>query len=150
MKRSLLFACALGLCVAGCGPKEQAKKPADEDSVLSGNPAMAPLDYLAAQGKAKRVAVKTLTAAELTQAIQKFAAMEDRYPRDLNELVAERYLMSPPTAPAGMMWSYNPQNGQARLVPAQTAPGTAPAPASPQRSLPGLKNLPQQPRTLPE
>lgn len=138
----------------GCGKKEQAKK-AEDDSALSGNPAMAPLDYLAAQGKAKQHAEKTITAAELTSAIQKFAAIEDRYPRDLNELVQQRYLQAAPTAPAGKVWAYNPQTGLVKLVTAVTnapvpAAPAAPSTTQPRRGLPGLRNLPQQPTSVPE
>ncbi len=110
------------LLVVGC-ERKPAAKPAD-----SGNsPVTAPLDYLAAQGKAKKFAEKTITAAELTSAIQKFNAMEDRFPADLNELVREHYLQGPPAAPAGMRWHYDPQTGAVRLVAAPTPPPAAPA-----------------------
>ena len=108
--------------LTGC-KKQEAAKPAG-DSVMSGNPAMAPLDYLAAQAKAKKFAEKTITTAELTSAIQKFNAMEDRYPRDLNELVQQHYLQAPPAAPRGMGFAYNPQTGEIRIVRVE-----APAPA---------------------
>src|SRR6187402_460398 len=124
------------VAVTGCKKKEAAKK-SDDDSAVSGNPAMAPLDYLAAQGKAKKFAERTISTAELTSAIQKFNAMEDRYPRDLNELVQQRYLQGAPAAPAGKRWDYNPQTGAIRLVLATT---NAPAPATPVKpggSLPG-------------
>ncbi|MBN8248550.1 MAG: hypothetical protein J0L84_14060, partial [Verrucomicrobia bacterium] len=74
---------AATLLMPGCGPKEP-KQPA---AASSGNPATAPLDYLAAQGRAKQTAIRVTSTAELTSAIEKFHAMEDRYPRDLNELV---------------------------------------------------------------
>lgn len=116
----------------GCGRKDQAK----QKDATEGNPISAPLDYLAAQGKAKKFAEKTISAAELTSAIQKFNALEDRFPADLNELVREHYLQGPPAAPAGRRWDYNPQTGTARLVaiPPAAAP---PAPQPQPRSLPG-------------
>jgi hypothetical protein len=126
MKSRWLPALLAAIALLGCGKKDQAKKSADEPSG-AGNPATAPLDYLAAQGKAKKFAEKTITAAELTSAIQKFNAMEDRFPRDLNELVQQHYLQAPPAAPKGMRWHYDAQSGAVRLVP-ESAPPTAPAP----------------------
>ena len=111
-------ACLLALAlIAGCE-----RKPAAQKTDSGNSPVTAPLDYLAAQGKAKKFAEKTISAAELTSAIQKFNAMEDRFPADLNELVREHYLQGPPAAPAGMRWDYNPQTGAVRLVAAPTTP----------------------------
>lgn len=151
MKARLPLSAVTCLLVAVAGCKKKEAKKAGDDSALSGNPAMAPLDYLAAQGKAKKFAERTISAAELTSAIQKFNAMEDRYPRDLNELVQQRYLQAAPAAPAGKRWDYNPQTGAIRLVmEATNAPAAAPAaPAKPRSSLPGLRNLPQQPASIP-
>lgn len=127
MKARWIFPLLAVLALIGCGKKDQAKK---DDSALSGNPAMAPLDYLSAQGKAKKFAEKTITGAELTSAIQKFNAMEERFPRDLNELVQQHYLQAPPAAPKGMRWDYNPQNGTVRMVaiPAEPVPSASAAP----------------------
>jgi hypothetical protein len=151
MKARLALSAVTCLLVAVAGCKKKEAKKTGDDSALSGNPAMAPLDYLAAQGKAKKFAERTISAAELTSAIQKFNAMEDRYPRDLNELVQQRYLQAAPAAPAGRHWDYNPQTGAIRLVmdtPAQ--PSNAPAPPTkPRSSLPGPRNLPQQPVSTP-
>ncbi len=132
MKARWIFPLLATLLLVGCGKKDQAKKAGD-DTALSGNPAMAPLDYLSAQGKAKKFAEKTITGVELTSAIQKFNAMEERFPRDLNELVQQHYLQAPPAAPRGMRWDYNPQNGAVRMVaiPAEPAPGPPAAPTKP-------------------
>jgi hypothetical protein len=149
----LLVVAPLGLAIAGCGQKT-AKAKTDEDATATGGSALtAPLDYLAAQGKAKQLAVKVTSTAELQSAIQKFYAMEDHYPRDLNELIAQRYLQALPAAPNGMQIAYSPKTGDVKFVPA-TAPGQAvapaaqPAPARPAQRypVPGLKTQPQQQR----
>jgi hypothetical protein len=142
MKSLWLPALLAAVALLGCGKKDQAKKSPDEPSG-AGNPATAPLDYLAAQGRAKKFAEKTITAAELTSAIQKFNAMEDRFPRDLNELVQQHYLQAPPAAPKGMRWHYDAQTGAVRLV-ADTAPAAAAGARLP-AGLPGVKNLPVRP-----
>ena len=105
----LLIACA----AVGPGCKKPESKPAASSP---GNPVTAPIDYLAAQGRAKKFAEKAISTAELTSAIQKFQGMEDRYPRDLNELAQQHYLQAPPVPPRGMRFLYNPQNGEIRIV----------------------------------
>ena len=115
------------LLEVGC-KKQAPAKPAG-DSVMSGNPALAPLDYLAAQGKAKKFAEKAISTAELTSAIQKFNALEERFPRDLNELAQQHYLQAPPMPPRGMRFLYNAQTGEIRIVPEEAAP-VAPAAAN--------------------
>ena len=152
-----VLAAALCLVFAGCG-KKTAKAKTDEDATATGGSALtAPLDYLAAQGKAKQLAVKVTSTAELTSAIQKFYAMEDHYPRDLNELIAQRYLQALPAAPNGMQIAYNPKTGDVRFVPVVApgqaiAPTTQPSPArpAPRYPVPGLKTQPQQRSALPE
>ena len=110
--------CALVLVAAmlSACKKPEGKPAATNDSVMSGTPAMAPLDYLAAQAKAKKFAERSITTSELTSAIQKFNAMEDRYPRDLGELVQQHYLQAPPVAPRAMAFASNPQTGEIRIV----------------------------------
>jgi hypothetical protein len=130
MKSRWFPALLAAVALLGCGQKDQARKSPDEPSG-AGNPATAPLDYLAAQGKAKKFAEKTITAAELTSAIQKFNAMEDRFPRDLNELVQQHYLQAPPAAPKGMRWHYDALSGAVHLVAAPATPEPSPAQSLP-------------------
>lgn len=130
MKSRWLPALLAAVALLGCGQKDQGKKSPGDPSG-AGNPATAPLDYLAAQGKAKKFAEKTITAAELTSAIQKFNAMEDRFPRDLNELVQQHYLQAPPAAPKGMRWHYDAQTGAVRLVAAPATQDPSPAQSLP-------------------
>lgn len=106
------MAVALG---GGCGKKPSAKPPEDP-LANSGNPLLAPVDYLGAQARGKRTAIKTVGFVEIQSAIQQFHAMEDRYPKDLNELVSQGFLVTTPAAPPGVAWSYNPQTGEIRAV----------------------------------
>jgi hypothetical protein len=126
-----LLAVLVGLGSGGCSPqkqstpapaaKAQAAKnstpaPATNTSSSAGNPLTAPVDYLGAVANAKRVALKTVDLASLTRSIQLFEAQEDRFPKDLNELVTMRYLPALPTPPPGMRISYNPGNGKVALL----------------------------------
>lgn len=132
---------ALGL-LSGCGKKEEAKTKNQDSSAGGVSAATAPLDYLAAQGRARQTALKVTSMAEVNQAIQKFHALEDRFPRDLNELVQQNYLGSLPPIPNGTQLAYDPRTGTARFV--RAVPGTpaTPSAAPAGRSLPGIKNLP--------
>ena len=107
----------VGLGLAGCGKKE-APAPAQSTNkpAASGNPLTAPVDYLGAVSQAKRVGQKTVDMASVSKAIQLFEAQEERFPKDLNELVAKHYLASLPVLPNGMKYAYNPSNGEVKIV----------------------------------
>ncbi len=125
------------------------KKSDSNSSAATGNsPVTAPLDYIAAQGKAKKFAEKTINMVELNAAIQKFQAMEDRYPRDFNELVSQHYLREAPVPPPGMRFVFNSQTGQVALVPegqvtSPAVPSTGVPVQQPRRG-PGGIRIPQQ------
>jgi hypothetical protein len=109
-----------GVCLmalAGCGKKEAAPAKPTNDAVATGNPLTAPVDYLGAVSKAKKVSEKTIDTAYLNQAVQMFNAAEGRYPKDLNELVAEKYLPQMPQAPYNMKIEYDAARGQVKVVP---------------------------------
>ncbi len=112
----LVTGIAVGL--AGCGKKEGAATTAKITNQPSapGNPLTAPVDYLGAVGKAKKYAGKAVDLASLNQAIQQFRAGEDRFPKDLNELVSEGYLPRLPAAPPGTRLQYNAARGEVRVV----------------------------------
>ncbi len=109
---------------AGCGP---VPKPApggegtnsvpEESAQAGSNPLTTPVDYVGVAGRAPRTASKVVDLASLRQAIQAFQAGEDRWPKDLGELVKEGYLPRMPSPPAGMRFIYNPQNGQVGVGP---------------------------------
>jgi hypothetical protein len=47
----------------------------------------------------------------IQQAIQQFKTMEDRFPKNLKEVVSSGYISRLPDVPRGMAISYNPQTG---------------------------------------
>jgi len=105
------------LCLAGCSKKEEGPETkATNAAASSGNPLTAPVDYLGAVSKAQKMSIKAIDTAYITQAISLFHASEGRFPKDLNELVAEKYVgkIDPPY---GMKFEYNPATGQFRVVP---------------------------------
>ena len=117
MKTPLLWLTTIALGMAGCSKQpDSSRTVATNTSGNAGNPFTAPVDYIGAVAKAKRVAERTVDVASVNQAIQLFNAQEDRFPQDLNELVSKRYLPSVPPAPQGMRWLYNPANGELKAV----------------------------------
>lgn len=116
MKNSIWYATALGLLLTGCSRKQEAAGAAKTNEAASGNPITAPVDYLGAVAKAKHLSEKTVDTASLNQAIQLFYAQEDRFPKQLDELVTKHYLGAIPSAPAGMKWMYNPQTGDLKMA----------------------------------
>jgi hypothetical protein len=105
------------LFLAGCSRHENAATQKPNESAASGNPLTAPVDYLGAVAKAKKFSEKTIDTTSINQAIQLFYAQEDRFPKDLNELVAKHYIAGIPAAPAGIVWGYNPQTGEIKALP---------------------------------
>ncbi|MBC8244879.1 MAG: hypothetical protein H8E20_10840 [Verrucomicrobia bacterium] len=103
----------LGLCACG-GTSEAPKdeKPEKEKSTSSGNPLTAPVDYIGAVGKAKKVSEKRVNLANIQNAIKQFQAVEGRYPKTLKELVTEGYFPRAPRPPRGMRYVYDPKTGQ--------------------------------------
>jgi hypothetical protein len=98
----------------GCGKKEQSKNLLTNNN--SGNPITAPVDYLGAVSQARKTAIGRIDIASLQNAINLFNGQEDRYPRDLNELVQQRCIQAIPQLPAGSRYAYNPQTGEIRII----------------------------------
>ena len=102
--------------MSACGKREAATPAPATNAATTGNPITAPADYLGAVSKAKKVSEKTIDTAYLNQAIQMFHAAEGRYPKDLNELVAEKYIPRIPDAPYNMKIVYDGASGQVKIV----------------------------------
>ena len=115
MKTAALFVVIAGMLLTGCSKKEAAAV-GPTNQAATGNPLTAPVDYLGAVAKAKKFSEKSIDNTSVNQAVQLFYAQEDRFPRDLNELVAKHYIASIPPVPAGMQWAYNPKTGETKLV----------------------------------
>lgn len=116
------------VCLTGCGAKKQeavaappTNNPAAFNAAISnnssGNPLSAPADYLGTLAKGKQTSEKTIELASLNNTIQQFYAAEGRFPKDLNELVTEKYLPRIPAAPYGLKYEYNAGEGKLKIVP---------------------------------
>jgi len=116
MNAALVSWAAVICLAAGCGKKQSEPATKATNTTATGNPVTAPVDYLGAVGRAKRVSEKVADLAPVKQAIQMFQAAEDRYPKDLAELVKSGYLPAQPKAPTGMKFKYDAASGEVKLV----------------------------------
>jgi hypothetical protein len=121
----VLLGLGLTLLVA-CGSKDTTPGKSTNPPAASGNPITAPVDYLGAVAQAKKTSEKTIDTVYLNQAIQLFHTTEGRYPKDLNELAAEKYINRVPDAPYGMKIVYDAARGEVKVV--RQATNAAPAP----------------------
>jgi len=99
------------LLVAGCGEKSQ-PAAADQKPSSGGNPADAPGDYLKSVVKGQRDATMVIDTNALTKAIDLFNVDKGRYPKDLNELVTEKYIPKVPEPPFGTKLTYDAASGK--------------------------------------
>jgi hypothetical protein len=117
MKASLLFVFAASLLAAGCGDDKSSTTAGGSNAASSSvSPAGAPAGYLGAITKGEQNAVKTVDTTSLNQAIQLFNVDKGRFPKDLNELVTEKYMPQIPTPPYGTKLDYDANAGRVTVV----------------------------------
>jgi hypothetical protein len=116
MKTSWCFSLTVLTMATGCG--DHSNKPAQPTNAATsgGSVLTAPVDYLGAMGNAQQSAVKTIDTASLKQAIQMFQVDKGRLPKELNELVQEKYLPRIPETPSGTRLDYDPNTGEIKVV----------------------------------
>ena len=107
---------AAGLLAAGCGDKSDSSAGGTNAASSSTSPAAAPASYLGAITKGEQNAMKTADTAALDKAIQMFNVDKGRYPKDLNELVTEKYMPQIPTPPYGTKLDYDANAGRVSVV----------------------------------
>jgi len=122
MQVHCLLLAVLAAVLSACNNDPKPKvEPKQEPQKLGENPVAAPLDYIAAIGKARKATLGRLDQAKLIDAIQKFEASEGRAPKDLSELVPN-FITAIPPAPAGMKLEYQPADASFMLVPITPPP----------------------------
>jgi len=110
-RRGLLAAAILAsLGLMGCGKSDA---PASGSGTT---PANASGDYVGALGRAQKNAITAVDTTSLEKAVQMFNVDKGRYPKDLNELVQEKYMPKLPEAPFGMKLAYDPSSGKVSVV----------------------------------
>ncbi len=111
------FSLLATLLLLGCDQKSPSSGTGATNASSSGGSVLtAPVDYLKAAGKAQQSAVKTVDTASLNQAIQLFNVEKGRNPRDLNELVQEKFIPQIPATPSGTKLVYDSVAGKVSVV----------------------------------
>src|SRR5262245_23863092 len=116
MKTHLWFSFALAVSLIGCGEKSGGKGASGTNAATGGSLVDAPTDYLKAAVKAQQDSVKTVDTAALDKAISMFNVDKGRYPKDLNELVQEKYISKLPPTPYRTKLSYDANTGKIEVV----------------------------------
>ena len=119
MRFLLLLSAALLVVITGCGDSSKSKTPSGGNTNASSDtasPLTAPVDYLDAINKGQRSAERTVDTASITKAVELFHVENGRFPKDLNELVAEKFLPQIPTPPRGMKITYDADTGKVKIV----------------------------------
>lgn len=109
---SYLWVCA-ALMLGACGQKSDTPAAAPASST---NASANPGGYLGALVKGQQSAVKTIDTTSLDQAIQLFSVQNGRNPKDLNELVEQKFIPKVPDAPVGMKLVYDASSGTVKVV----------------------------------
>ncbi len=109
MKRQLLYLSFFALGLLGCGEKQPEPVQAKPQEPTGG-------DYLSTITRAEQKAVVKIDTVAIDQAIQQFQVGEGRFPNDLNELVAKKYLRQMPKTPPGKKFEYDAKTGAVKIV----------------------------------
>jgi hypothetical protein len=116
LKFTLCVGSGCALLLAGCGQNSGNDSKSTNAAASSGSPLTAPVDYLGAVTRAQQSAVKTAGTARINEATQLFSTDKGRYPKDLDELVTEKFIPQIPAAPYGMKYDYDPKTGLVTVV----------------------------------
>ena len=100
--KQLLLGLGLIVFLAGCGKKADQSAPTPAPS---GNNPLTPAI------RAQQNMMKTVDLTALTRGIEMFQVQEGRLPKDLDELVAKKYVPVVPTPPAGTKFVYDAAKG---------------------------------------
>jgi len=113
--KSIVLLSAVALFFAGCGQSgsssQSSTNTAADNATKADN-----VPYIGAMAKAERNAGAVSDVATLKPAIEQFQVDKGHFPKDLNELVTEKYISKVPEAPYGMKIDYDPTTGTVKVV----------------------------------
>jgi len=115
MKRIVLLPVVALLIATGCKPSDSSSSTSGAGST-SGSNNLDKVPYIGALARAEQTAGATADVASLKPAIEQFLLDKGRYPKNLDELVQEKYLPKIPDAPYGMKMDYDPLTGTVKVV----------------------------------
>jgi hypothetical protein len=116
MKAPLYVWLAAGLALSACNQKSDAPAASTNTASAGTSPLNAPAGYLGALTKGQQSAVKTVDTSSLDKAIQLFSVENGRNPKDLNELVEQKFIPKIPDVPFGTKLVYDPATGTVKIM----------------------------------
>src|SRR5260221_14766558 len=116
MKSPLYTWIASGLLLGACSQKSETPVASTNAATSGTSPLDAPAGYLGGLAKAQRSAVTTVDTTSVDKAIQMFAVENGRNPKDLNELVQQKFIPKIPDAPYGSKLVYDANSGTVKIV----------------------------------
>ena len=116
MKTPCYCLAAAVLLLVGCSQKAETPTATTNTAATGSSPLTAPADYLGALAKGQQSAVKTIDTTSLDKAIQLFSVENGRNPKDLNELVQQKYIPKLPDTPFGTKLVYDAADGTVKVV----------------------------------
>jgi hypothetical protein len=118
MKGIVLLPIVALFFATGCSPSGGSSQPLSTNASANATNADN-VPYYGAMIKAKRNATTTADVASLKPSIDQFQVDKGRFPKDLNELVQEKYISKVPAAPYGFKIDYDAATGVVKVVPQQ-------------------------------
>jgi hypothetical protein len=116
MKTPLFAGLAAALLLSGCNEKSEAPVASTNAASTATSPQNAPGGYLGAVMKGQQSAVTTIDTTSLDKAIQLFSVENGRNPKDLNELVYQKFIPKLPETPYGTKLEYDSRSGTVKVV----------------------------------
>jgi hypothetical protein len=109
--------CLAAILFTACSQKTESPPAAATNAAnAEATPANAPAGYLGALAKGQQSAVSTVDTTSLDKAIQMFAVENGRNPKDLNELVQQKFIPKIPEPPYGSKLVYDANSGTVKIV----------------------------------
>lgn len=116
MKSSVYLWLPAAILLGACSQKSDTPIATTNSSSTASGPVNASAGYLGALAKGKQLAVTTVDTTSLDKAIQMFTVENGRNPKDLNELVEQKFIARIPDAPYGTKLAYDPVAGTVKVV----------------------------------
>ena len=116
MKAPLYASFVAALFLAACEQKSETPPASTNAASAASSPLDAPGNYLKAVANGQQSAVKVIDTTSIDKAIQLFSVENGRNPKDLNELVEQKYLSKIPETPFGTKLVYDAANGTVKIV----------------------------------
>ena len=116
MKAPLYATVLAAICLSGCEQKSETPAASTNAASAASSPLDAPGNYLKAVANGQQSAVKVIDTTSIDKAIQLFSVENGRNPKDLNELVEQKFLGKIPETPFGTKLVYDAGSGTVKIV----------------------------------